>query len=129
MFATPKRKKSHGIILTSMIDILFLLVIFFMLSSDFSKQRAISIATSKQNSDITYGPRDEKSLIMVMPYGDFIYQNRGFTAEQAPEFFAQMAKDMPGVGVKLHVYSDTKVQDLMNFMEIIKNEGIYDVEL
>ena len=65
MFAFARHRHTRRPSLTPMIDVVFLLLVFFMLAARFGQDSAIPIATAGQGQDYSGPPR----LVEVLPDG------------------------------------------------------------
>ncbi len=66
----PRRSKL--ISLTPLIDVVFILLLFFMLSTQFTEQQAITIKVPAANTVAVVQPDDKQLFIKLMPDGSVI---------------------------------------------------------
>ena len=66
----PRRSKS--ISLTPLIDVVFILLLFFMLSTQFTQQQALTLQVPAANTVAAVEPNDNQLFIKLMPDGSVI---------------------------------------------------------
>ena len=102
MEARRKKKTVIGLTMASLIDVVFLLLIFFMLSSEFVRERAIDVDLPE--SGVAETVNKENAVVYLKNDGsvDFLGKNVGLAGlEHAiKEYFAE--KGNSGVTVKAH---------------------------
>ena len=70
---TPRRART--ISLTPLIDVVFILLLFFMLSTQFTEQQAITFKVPAANTAAIVQPDDKQLLIKLMPDGGGVTGN------------------------------------------------------
>ncbi len=115
----PVRTKSTGLNLTPLIDIVFLLLVFFLLTTQFIEEDGIGVKLPSSNS-VTTRDRDEVA-VAITRQGD-LYVN----GQRLPlaELTAKLA-DMLGSDTTVVVRGDREValQTLVSVMEKAKQAG------
>jgi biopolymer transport protein ExbD len=115
----PVRSKSTGLNLTPLIDIVFLLLVFFLLTTQFIEEDGIGVKLPSSNS-FTTRDRDEVA-IAITPQGDLFVQGQrlplsGLTAK---------LEEVLGADTTVVVRGDRDValQTLVSVMEKAKAAG------
>ena len=92
-FNSPQRKRKPSVNVTPLIDVLFLLLIFFMVSSTFREDLAIDItlpaAESAVNQDVT------AKEIAVDRVGNFYFEGRTVSEQELRQALKSVLEDDP----------------------------------
>ena len=114
-FATPRARRRPG--LTPMIDVVFLLLVFFMLASQFGREGAVSLSGGGAGAEYSGPPR----LITIYP--DQITLN-GVESDLAilPEALAPLTQ-APDDPIILRARAGTDLQRLTQVVEALTAAG------
>lgn len=118
---TRSRKGFRQIQLTSLIDILVLLVVFFMLTSSFMKSESIELSIPKVDSKQASTKNVIK--IFVSNNGDLAIGNRPVDAEELMRSLSEIFKDKPEQRVLVMSGSQVNVQTLVSVMDVVYQAG------
>ncbi|MEM7291024.1 MAG: biopolymer transporter ExbD [Pseudomonadota bacterium] len=102
----PRRYPS----LTSLIDVIFLLLLFFMLSSTFSKYSEVELSSAKS------GPGngvEKPALFIQLSKDEWRINGQRFAKSEVAQFLAEFDKDDDAQAV-LRVSEDASAQDLVD---------------
>lgn len=115
----PVRTKSTGLNLTPLIDIVFLLLVFFLLTTQFIEEDGIGVKLPSSNS-VTTRDRDEVAVAITRQGNLYVNGQRLPLAELS----AKLA-DMLGSDTTVVVRGDREValQTLVSVMEKAKQAG------
>lgn len=119
-FKARQKRKPLG--LTSLIDVIFLLLLFFMLASSFTRYQALEVASGGQG-----GGADVKPAFLRIHSAERIDLNG--VALQKPELaekFANLSGDKPVV-VAIWSGPDANVQDVVDVMSAARQTGLKTV--
>lgn len=84
--ASERRRRSNVVLnLTPLIDIVFLLLVFFMLTAHFIEDEAIDITLPKAKSSATIEEKDEYVEVVLTPDGDLLIGGEPVTKEDLEE--------------------------------------------
>ncbi len=72
MLLNISAKKDSSISITPLIDVVFILLLFFMLSSTFQRQKQIEMKTSSISSELS-SKQDDKSHKLLLDIDEIIY--------------------------------------------------------
>ena len=116
-----KRRKSTDLILIPLIDVIFLLIIFFLMAGNFSKQ---DILTTNLPTSRNEGKRDQpQSYIVLGSMGEILVGERFITKNELKDslkiLFAEN-KDQP-----LFIKADSamRAKDLISVMRVAQDAG------
>ena len=121
-FKETNKKKSLGINITSLIDVMFILLIFFMVSSSFVEQPGMKLELPAMKSQEV--AKVEKMALYVSPDGDLFLNDRPV---QLDSLQALIKAVMPNVEEKtLVLKADKSVEHglVVQVMDIAKRSGL-----
>jgi biopolymer transport protein ExbD len=121
--STPRRK--NPISLTALIDVVFILLMFFMLTSTFSKEHTIALSKSQAVAQaIDPAP---PQLILAYDDGSFAFFNDALlTLGSVAELAGIADVDKP---VTLLPAAEMRVQNIVSLLETLKADGFTQVNL
>jgi biopolymer transport protein ExbD len=128
---TSRRSKSIALNLTSLIDVLFLLVIFFLLTTRFVTSDSIDLSIST----ITEAQKDEKpinSAIVITLIDNNKFTLGGTTEYKIDELYtkvSQLFKTSPNKDVVLLSKAGVTVQNMVSVMDTLKISGATNISL
>jgi biopolymer transport protein ExbD len=121
--STARRK--NNISLTALIDVVFILLMFFMLTSTFSKEQSIGL--KKSQGVAAPSSSTAPQLLLAYKDGSFAYFNNSLTAlSSLAELNTLASKDQ---GVNLLPAAELRVQDIVILFEQLKSNGFMHVSL
>lgn len=139
MLESPAKRKKH-INLTPLVDIIFQLVIFFMLSTTFIKTEALDIFV--ENNPESEKPkvkaqtlsqklaREEQKkdvVIRVLKNEEYMIDGKLLSIEQAEEVVSSAIRNNPLKKFKLIVVSGSDVQNLTTAIDILKQSNATNI--
>lgn len=110
--------------LTSMIDVLFLLIIFFMVGTRFTEDESnirINLAKVAPNGAMLQGPLSK--TVYLAADGSIQCDGQRVTLEQLSNMLAQAVTNYPGTTVQLKPDKDVNVQKLFEAHNAITRSG------
>lgn len=120
----PARSRKT-ISLTALIDVVFILLMFFMLTSSFSQLQALALKSASAVEEVPVKSTDP-ALLIVDDAGRFYFNSRSAPAQTVKELRADIAADQ---AVVLLPYSNTSVQVLVDAMQSLKTAGFEQLTL
>ncbi len=126
-----KQRKEHSLNLTSLIDVIFLLVVFFMLTNKFISYQAINLNIA-QSKDLKNKSKNigDNLIIELLPKENFILQNKIYSLNQLKEKILDITKTKNGdLSVFLVSKKNVYVKDVVLAMDQIKMAGINNISL
>lgn len=122
----PRDIDSAGVDLTPLIDVVFLLLIFFMVSTTFQKESELAIELPKASA--TASPENDRSIeVSVDAKGVFYVNGRQLVNTQAETLRKALAKAVKGQKAKpLVITADGKatVQSQMTILDVAQQLGL-----
>ena len=110
--------------LTSMIDVLFLLIIFFMVGTRFTEDESnikINLAKVAPNGAMLHGP--SRKIVILTAEGTIRYDGQSVSVEQLSNMLAQAVTNYPGTSVQMKPDKDVKFQQLVEVHNAISRSG------
>ncbi len=123
-----KKNKPLEVSLTPMIDVVFLLLIFFMVTTTFSKETSIKIQLPQAEGQEV--ERHKQVLLLVIDKsGQFFINDRAL----ADKSLATLTKELTAVGgnkkipLVIHADASAPVQAAISVLDVAKNVGFKNI--
>ncbi|MBI1347486.1 biopolymer transporter ExbD [bacterium] len=119
-----------GINLTSMLDVVMLLIIFFMLGSQFTeeeRQYDIQLPTVADTPALTGQP--DEIVVNIREDGRISARKVEMTLEELAAFLQDAAERFPGQAVVVRGDAHTEYQHVMDVMSTARKAGIRNLSL
>lgn len=128
-FLERSYKKKVKISITPLIDIIFLLIVFFMMSSNFESLGTLNLQYSSDS--ITDSAVSSKKLVKItlLTGGKFILSDNTYFIKDAEKHIKDILNSDKGFEFLLEVSKGALVQDLVSVIDIIKSLGINDISV
>lgn len=129
-----RRRRHEGVLeLTPLIDVIFLLLIFFMVSTSFVVNREIAIKLP-QSTSAANEPNDQQLIMLIDAAGDFLVAGNLYrdasVAALAEALKGQLGgQSTDGVSIRLDVDEATDYRFVIKAMDVCRTAGISDVRL
>ena len=129
-----RRRRHEGVLeLTPLIDVIFLLLIFFMVSTSFVVNREIAIKLP-QSTSAANEPNDQHLIVLIDEAGDFLVAGNLYrdasVAALAEVLQGQLdGESADGVSIRLDVDEATDYRFVIKAMDVCRAAGISDVRL
>lgn len=115
----------RAISLTPLIDVVFILLLFFMLSSTFTQWRQIDIsAPSEAEVDV----KTQRIIKLVSDDGQFRFEGQTFSANDLAAVSRLVAQDTEAVYI-IQVEAGLRTQSMINLLDRFKQAGADSVTL
>lgn len=126
MLKVPNEKKSLRINIIPLIDIIFLMLVFFMLATNFSKNKEISFSINDQKQ-VSENPNKEKLMIIYLKNNEIIFEKKKIDLETLEKKFFKKWDSFDFE--KIVVLNDKKsqIQLLVSTLDVIKKNNIKNV--
>ncbi|MCC9602063.1 biopolymer transporter ExbD [Stieleria sp. JC731] len=128
-----KRNRSNEdvtINLTPMIDVVFLLVIFFMVGSKFSESESsidVSVPAVGAASPMSRVPDDR--IVSLTREGQLLLNDQPVTKEQLVEQLSNEFAQYPALNVIVRADSDTSIQDYASIALLVRQTGVKKIAM
>jgi len=122
---TEQAVHRRAISLTPLIDVVFILLLFFMLSSTFTQWRQIDIsAPSEAEADV----KTQRIIKLVSDDGQFTFEKQTFSANDLAAVSRLVAQDSEAVYI-IQVEAGLRTQSMINLLDTFKQAGADSVTL
>ena len=118
----PARRRTI-ISLTPLIDVVFILLVFFMLASSFLEWRSISIATAKAPS-ATPVQTEQKPLLLSVSDAEIRLNGELLELDEIMARLQERFEKDPQASVKVQPVGDTRLQSVIAVLDELKLAGI-----
>jgi len=119
----PRRK--HTISLTPLIDVVFILLVFFMLASSLTDWRQVALATGTDDSSSDRRP----AVVAVQPNGALRYQDEAYTAAELAPVLRDAADAGDIEGVVVRPQPETELGPTVAALDALAGAGLKAVTL
>jgi biopolymer transport protein ExbD len=114
--------------LTSMIDVLFLLIIFFMVGTRFSEsERQIQLTLPKSSSPTAMAAQPSSKVVTMYADGSIELDGQRLSVSQLTSVLAPAVQNYPDIRVQLRADSGGSVGQASQVMEAISRAGVKNV--
>ena len=120
------KSKQTRINIIPLIDIIFLMLVFFMLATNFSKNHQISFSVLKQK-EINNSVIDNKIMVIYLRDNKIIYQDKQISTEDLEYNFFKKWEELSFDRIVILNDKKTKIQLLIKLLDLIKTNKIINV--
>ena len=120
------KSKQTRINIIPLIDIIFLMLVFFMLATNFSKNHQISFSVLKQK-EINNSVIDNKIMVIYLRDNKIIHQDKQLSTEDLEYNFFKKWDELSFDRVVILNDKKTKIQLLIKLLDLIKTNKIINV--
>ena len=120
-FKSSKPRRAGVINVTSLIDVMFLLVIFVLLSAKFEPDGGIAVNLPEGKS--TEVPKTELQVLTIKPDGVLYFQKDKISYKELPVRIKQMRKDFKDPVIVINADQKTPYRYVAKATDIIKQSG------
>lgn len=125
-----KREDSVNIDLTPMLDVIFIMLIFFIVTASFVKERSIDInALKTDNSPPTIDDKPKNILITVSSSDELTIDNRRVDISAVRSLITQKRAENPNAKVIIKAHETSTVETYIAIADAAREANIYDVSL
>lgn len=117
----------EGVPMSSMADIVFLLIIFFMLTTVFSTKRGIEIELPHTESSESISPKN--IIIRITSEGDIYLDGKRATLKDVGPYMVSKGASSAKKSVILESDGDVKYQHVMDVLDELLLVGVTDISL
>ena len=129
-FKSRNAEEDVNINLTPLIDVVFLLLIFFMVSTTFDTTSQLKINLPEASQDQSVVP-PQKLNLMIDANGNFFLNSRELTNNKRATLKAALERTMDGNKLPIVIQSDadSPVQSLVTAMDVVGQLGLSQVSI
>jgi biopolymer transport protein ExbD len=127
MFKYSRPKKKARLSIAPLLDMIFILLIFFVVTTTFSKLPGILI--NRPDATVTDKLPPNNLLIGITKEGQFYINNRKYNFEQLTETIKLRSRNIANLSVVIVADEDSAIKYAVNVMDICKQAGIDDIAI
>ena len=120
------RNASPVIGLTPLIDVVFILLVFFMLASSFLDWRGYEMSVTVQDKTSSRTSDTRPATVRINGNGAITLNGEGIPLDKLA---ARIIRDHAGAPVHLQPVNGAKLQSLIHVMDVLGRDGIKNVDL
>ena len=121
-----KRRESLTLDMTPLVDVVFLLLIFFLVTSVFKKDEMalmLNLPSSKEGSKVI----DKKELIIELSKDEIAINKKVLTFEEVDAKFATVKdKERP---IVVRIDKDVKYERIIKLFDLLEKYGLHNLQL
>ena len=121
---TSTVKKKLRINIIPLIDIIFLMLVFFMLATNFSEKREISLSIKKQTTE---NPSNQKNLIIKIKNDKFYLIGEPLKKKELEKEILKLTNSNKFENIVILNDENSKLQQLISLLDLLKNNNIENV--
>ncbi len=117
--------------LTPMLDVVFIMLIFFIVTASFVKEKTINVNVPEDSNAPPPPPSDDNStiLIMVDEQDDVYIDGRRVDIRSVRSLIAQKNAANPGGGVVVRAHEDSTTETYVKIADASQDASVYNVSL
>lgn len=131
--AGDRKKDESNIDLTPMLDVVFILLIFFVVTATFLSETAIDAASSDDSDEPPpEQPPEDRNILVELNANNEIHFNGAPRAVQPGQVRANIDRlkaENPEASVIVQPHSDSNVRTLTLIMDAARESGIFDISI
>jgi biopolymer transport protein ExbD len=124
--AKRQRRESIAMDLTPLIDIVFLLLIFFLVTSSFKKEQLALLVKLPKAEQGAGSDKKVEQLTIELSDNELAVNGKRTTMEQLPESFKTVKKEAL---VNLRIDGDVKYQRLVKVLDLLQLNKLENISL
>lgn len=114
--------------MTPLLDVVFLLLIFFVLTTTFVSNPGIEVDLPKAASGETLPP-DDSIIIVISAAGEFVHEGEALTPDQLDDKFRRYEGERPGAAVIIQADQTAQHGNVIKVLDIARNHGFNKLAL
>jgi len=122
--ATRRRRTASG--MTPLVDVVFLMLVFFLLTSSFVRYRAVEVDFTETREGAS---ADRTQVVLRLDKGNLTIDGAPVNVNDVPRGIAERLADFPALGAIVLVDEGSPLQSLVTVVEAVREGGIEDIEI
>ena len=128
MFKPTRRNKKSKINIIPMIDVIFFLLVFFMLFTSF-RTNPYGIEMELPQAVTVERQEDIHMIVDISEDGNFYYEGERLPVQRIKEIALENHQEDDGLVVIINADKQTRYQDVILLMDNLREVGIYNLAL
>tara|TARA_B100000963_G_C22546062_1_gene634491 strand:- start:284 stop:682 length:399 start_codon:yes stop_codon:yes gene_type:complete len=126
MLKAQIKKKSLKINIIPLIDIIFLMLVFFMLATNFNKNQLISFSINNQKQALEDSTK-EKLMIIFLKKNEIVFQDKKIELDELERQYLKKWNSLEFDKIVILNDKESDIQILISVLDIIKKNRIKNV--
>lgn len=123
------KRRSSAISLTPLIDVVFILLLFFMLASNFSQERSLSIASQSPANPAVTDTELIRASVRLEDVDTIFLDGAPFNQSDFLNTISIRLENDPDISVAISVSERVNVQSLLDLISLIKAVGVVKISM
>lgn len=117
--------------LTPMLDVVFIMLIFFIVTASFVKEQTLNVNVPEDNKVEDTPPSNQAAAILVMvdKQNDVFIDGRRVDIHSVRSLIAQKNAANPGAGVVVRAHEDSTTETYIKIADASRDAQVYDIML
>ena len=120
-FERTRRRKMNNLMLTPLIDVMFILIIFFMLTTSFMRIESLELLLPSAGAKAA--PKADVLHLFIQPDGDMLLGLRKLDQDELTDSLSRMCEKDPNTRIMLLTAEGVTMQQLVNIMDRVYMAG------
>lgn len=123
-------KRSRSVIsLTPLIDVVFILLLFFMLASNFSQERSLSLISQSNSSSAVVDTEIDSASVRIEQLDEILLDGIRYGQADFLDSLSVRLRDNTELRVSISVGDTVDVQSLLDLISMMKSIGIVRISM
>jgi biopolymer transport protein ExbD len=115
--------------LTPMLDVVFIMLIFFIVTASFIKEKSIGVNVPEDNDDVPVTQENKNILIQVKSSDEIFIDARRVDERAVRSLIAQKKAENPEASVIVRMHEESRAETYVIIADSAREAGIYNVSL
>jgi biopolymer transport protein ExbD len=132
-----RRKRKHQddgdkaeIDLTPMLDVVFIMLIFFIVTASFVKESTLNVNVPENSNAPPPPPSDNKTILIVVDSANDVFiDGRRVDIRSVRSLIAQKAAANPGGGVVVRAHENSNTETYIKIADASRDASVFDISL
>lgn len=123
-------KRSRSVIsLTPLIDVVFILLLFFMLASNFSQERSLSLISQSNSSSAVVDTEIDSASVRIEQLDEILLDGIRYGQADFLDSLSVRLRDNTELRVSISVGDTVDVQSLLDLISMMKSIGVVRISM
>ncbi len=115
--------------LTPMLDVVFIMLIFFIVTASFIKEKSLGVNVPEDNDDVPTTEENKNILIQVNSNDEIYIDARRVDERAVRSLIAQKKAENPEASVVVRMHNDSKAETYVNIADSAREAKVASVSL
>lgn len=116
--------------LTPMLDVVFIMLIFFIVTASFVKESALNVNVPEDNNQPPPPPTENSTILVLIDKQNDVYiDGRRVDVRSVRSLVAQKSAASPGGGVVVRAHEDAYTETYIKIADAARDANVFDISL